>query len=273
MKISKKIVIFFLIFMLGIEIPAMPVKAASKTTIKELLQTAMKPVGTTMYVWGGGWNKSDTAAGTEARTIGISPAWKKYFKKQTASYNFKKTKYKRSKGLDCSGYIGWCIYNVMNTKSGKKGYVMKAKKMASNFASRGWGTYKSRKKVKNYKAGDIMSSDCSCCGHVWMVIGQCEDGSVVLVHSSAPGVRISGTTTKSGSYSSQAIQLAKKYMKKYYPAWYRKYPSCGKNATYLSHYSQMRWTLSNQSGSVMSDPDGYRNMTPEEILKDLFHEK
>ena len=35
---------------------------------------------------------------------------------------------------------------------------------------------------------------------------------------------------------------------------------------YLTEYNQMRW-------DVLEDPDGYNDMTPEEILKDLFSEK
>lgn len=236
----------------------------SKSTLKKLLQTALKPVGSTMYVWGGGWNKADTGAGESARTIGVSPKWKKFFKKQDSSYNYNTTKYQIENGLDCSGYIGWSIYNILNTKSGKTGYVVKASTMASNFASRGWGTYTYKTGVKDYRAGDIMSMP----GHVWMVLGQCKDGSVVLLHSSPPGVQIAGTATKSGKKNSQAVALAKKYMKKYYPEWYKKYPDCSKGSSYLTQSSRMRWDLSGKS--IMSDPDGYRNMSAEQILKDLF---
>lgn len=241
---------------------------AADATLKKLLQTGLKPVGSTMYVWGGGWNKADTGAGTEARTMGVSSKWKKFFKKQTASYDYRTTKYQISNGLDCSGYIGWCIYNVMNTKSGNPGYVMYAEKMAKEFASWGWGKYISRNRVKDYRAGDIMSSSCSDCGHVWMVVGQCSDGSVVLLHSSPPGVQLCGTPSKKGTANSKAVKLAASYMKKYYPEWYKKYPNCARGSSYLSHYSQMRWSLS--SSSVMADPDGYRNMSAEQILKDLF---
>ncbi len=236
----------------------------SSSTLKTLLLTGLEPVGSTMYVWGGGWNKADTGAGTEARSIGVSSKWKTFFKKQTSSYNYKNTRYQIHNGLDCSGYIGWCIYNILNTTDGNAGYVMSASKMAQNFASRGWGTYRSASAVKNYRAGDIMSSS----GHVWMVVGQCSDGSVVLLHSSPPGVRLCGTPSSSGKTSSQAVKLAASYMKKYFPEWYKKYPSCSVSASYLSGYSQMRWNISGKS--IMTDPDGYRNMSASEILKDLF---
>ncbi|MGN0466859.1 MAG: hypothetical protein ACI4F9_11020 [Lachnospiraceae bacterium] len=239
-------------------------KTKPKSTLKKLLKTALKPVGSTMYVWGGGWNKSDTAAGKTARTIGVSPRWRAFFKKQNSSYNYKNTKYQIKNGLDCSGYIGWSIYNILNKENGNKGYVMKAETMAKNFASRGFGTYTYKTGVKDYRAGDIMSMP----GHVWMVLGQCKDGSVVLLHSSPPGVQISGTATKSGNRNSQAVALAKKYMKKYYPEWYKKYPDCSRSSSYLTQSSRMRWDLSGKS--IMSDPDGYRNKSAEQILRDLF---
>lgn len=242
--------------------------AKPKSTIKKFLQIAMQPVGSTMYIWGGGWNKADTGAGKEACTIGVSPRWKTFFKKQKKNYDYRKTRYQISNGLDCSGYVGWCVYNAMNTSSGKEGYVMKAEQMAKNFAGRGWGTYVSRSRVKNYKAGDIMSSSCSDCGHVWIVVGECRDGSVVLVHSSPPGVQLAGTPTPSGKKNSQAVKLATRYMKKYYPQWYKKYPNCSKGISYLKHYAQMRWDVSGTS--VLTDPDGYRNMTADQILKNLF---
>lgn len=242
--------------------------STSKSTLKKLLQTALKPVGSTMYVWGGGWNKADTGAGTEARTIGVSPKWKQFFQKQTSSYNYRTTKYQIANGLDCSGYVGWCVYNILNTTNGKAGYVMLAQKMAKNFASRGWGSYTARGAVRNYRAGDIMSSTCQDCGHVWIVVGSCSDGSVVMLHASPPGVQLSGTPSKTGRANSEAVKLASYYMKKYFPAWYKKYPNCAKESSYMSHYAQMRWDITGTK--VMSDPDGYRNKNAKAILKDLL---
>ena len=53
-----------------------------KRTLKNFLKTALMPVGKTMYVWGGGWNKEDTGAGIEAVSIGLSPNWEKFTRKQ-----------------------------------------------------------------------------------------------------------------------------------------------------------------------------------------------
>ncbi|MDO5541453.1 MAG: hypothetical protein Q4F83_15535 [Eubacteriales bacterium] len=235
----------------------------AKSTIKKLLKTALEPVGTTMYVWGGGWGKIAASSKYTTR-IGVSPAWKKFYKKQKKNYDYTKTRFQIADGLDCSGYAGWCIYNIMNTVSGKRGYVMPAKNMAYNYAKRGWGEYTEMSKVKNFRAGDIMSSS----GHVYIVVGQCGDGSVVLLHSSPPGVQISGTETPSGNRNSQAGKLANQYMKKYFPKWYKEFGNDIKDRTYLTEYNRMRWDISGKS--VMFDPDGYRNKTAEQILEDIF---
>ena len=98
-----------------------PVEGVS--TIKNFLQTAIAPIGSTMYVWGGGWNKADTAAGKDAKRLGLSPKWRSFAKNKDASYNYNYYRYQIHNGLDCSGYVGWCVYNVLNTKNGQKGYV------------------------------------------------------------------------------------------------------------------------------------------------------
>lgn len=236
------------------------------STLKNFLTTALKPVGSTMYIWGGGWNKEDNGAGSDALRIGLNPAWRSFASKQSSSYNYKKNRFKRGYGLDCSGFVGWTVYNVLHTKNGKagEGYVDKAKNLAKNYAQNGWGSFRKISQVKDYRAGDIMSSS----GHVYIVIGECSDGSVVLVHSSPSGVQICGTVTPSGKRNSKAVRLAKTHMKKYFPSWYRKYPKCVRDVSYLNMYQQFRWSLS--KGNVMEDPDNYRNKSPEYILKDLL---
>ena len=242
-----------------------------RSTIKNLLRTAIAPIGSTMYVWGGGWNKADTGAGKEARRIGVSSSWRAFAKNKTARYNYRDYRYQIHNGLDCSGYVGWCVYNIRNVEDNRKGYVYSASKQAKKFADMGWGTYVERQKVTDHRAGDIMSSTCSCCGHVYIVIGQCKDGSVVLVHSSPAGVQISGTATPQGKVKSEAYQLAAKYMKRYYKSWYNRYPNVGKGNSYLTHYAQMRWKTVG-ADIVLSDPDGYQNMDAASVLKDLFEE-
>lgn len=240
-------------------------KKLKKSTLKEFLQIALKPVGSTMYVWGGGWGAADDGGNIDARTIGVSPQWRRFFNQQNAWYDYRTTRYQSRNGLDCSGFVGWAIYNAFNTKSGNSGYVHLAQHMTRIFSAKGWGTYTAAGAVRNYRAGDIMSTSD---GHVYIVIGSCSDGSVVLVHSSPCGVQISGTYTRSGNTNSKAVQLARKYMKKYYPKWYAKYPNCSRGTSYLTRYSQMRWKLT--GNCMMSDPDHYADKNAAKILKDLL---
>lgn len=254
-----------------------------KKSIGNLLLTALWPVGSTMYVWGGGWNEADDGAGVEARRIGISPCWKVFADRQTKDYDFEKTRYQIHDGLDCSGYVGWVLYNIFEKENCRAGYVMPSTYMAWEFAGAGWGKYTPADQVKDWKAGDIMSMK----GHVWIALGMCSDGSVLLLHASPPGVILCGTALEGawtqedgvkgdgmerdgakGLKTSQAIELAKAYMKKYYPNWYERFPECGRDTSYLKNSNQMRW-----SQEVLADPEDLRNKTGEEVLAWMFGEK
>ncbi len=247
---------------------AADVQAAEKKTIKEFLKTGLEPMGTTMYTYGGGWNEEDTGAGTEARTIGLSSRWAEFAAQQTSSYNYKNYDYKKNGdvihlGLDCSGYVGWVLYNTLETENGKEGYVDYNNKVLERLQKEGYGTLTMAANVQDYKPGDIMKTP----DHMWIVVGPCSDGSVVLMHSSPPGVQFSGTPTPSGNKNSEAVTIATYYKKTYYSSWYEKYPDSTKGISYLSGYNQFRWST---TGSSFSDPEGYQNMTAVEVLKDLF---
>lgn len=242
-------------------------------TVKNLITTAFKPVGTTMYIYGGGWNENDTSAGKETTSIGLSPTWGEFYNKQTSEYNYTNYDYKKDTsvihlGLDCSGYIGWVIYNTLNTKNGLDGYVTSSKNIASSLAKRGFGTLTKKNCFTDYKAGDILSASCNDCAHVWLCIGQCSDSSVVLLHSSPPCVMLSGTFTLNGIEKSQAIELATHYMKKYYPDCFKKFPNISRNETYLSHYDRFRWDLKTE----LTDPDGVTNLQADLVLKEIFND-
>lgn len=228
-------------------------------TLKNFLCTALLPLGNTMYIWGGGWNEEDTGAGTDAVSLGVSPQWKAFADLQTNDYDYRTTRYQIHDGLDCSGYVGWTVYNTMETESGKEGYVFKSTDTAELYAGNGWGDFTPASQVKDWLAGDIMSMR----GHVWICLGGCEDGSVLLIHSSPPGVRLCGTEIPDGT--SQAVSLAEEYMAIHCPEWYRKYPDCQVKSTYLKDSGQMRWNT-----ETFPDADEIRAMTPRELLDTLF---
>ena len=217
--------------------------------------------GTRRVYRGGGWNDSTRK--------GVSPAWVSWYNSQNSSYDYKNyddlSVANRAKGLDCSGFVGWAAYQVMHTSSGQGGgYTVVSGDVGSSYQSRGWGTvynqnYLSKTGYKLYP-GDIGFDS----GHTWIVLGQCADKSAVIVHSTPQaGCQISGTTTPDGDYDSQAIQLAQQYMSKF--SGFSKYDyhtSCG---NYIRRGNYLRW-----NSSTLSDPNGYKNMTANQILADLF---
>lgn len=229
-------------------------------TILEFLKTAALPLGHTMYVWGGGWNEEDTGAGVEARSIGVSPRWAEFAKEQSSSYDYTQTRYQIHDGLDCSGYVGWVVYNTFEKENGREGYVVKSSQMAKNYADRGWGTYTDANEVTDYLPGDILSGN----GHVWICVGQCPDGSVVLLHASPPGVVLSGTLLENGE-KSEAVRLAEEYTARYFPEWYEKFPNSSRTGDYLKNYNRMRWNR-----KTLSDPHGICSMGAKEVLSLIF---
>ena len=58
-------------------------------TLKNFFATAMMPVGTTLYIYGGGWNWQDEGAAFQTRTIGLSDDWIRFFYSQDVNYTFK----------------------------------------------------------------------------------------------------------------------------------------------------------------------------------------
>ena len=237
-----------------------PTTEPDTRSILGFLQTAVQPVGSTMYVWGGGWNEEDTGAGAEAVTLGVSPQWAIFAAGQNGDYNYKDHKYQIHDGLDCSGYVGWAVYNTLETENGNPGYVCSSTKMAREFANRGLGTYIPSEKVTQWRPGDIMSMK----GHVWIVVGMCEDGSVLLLHASPPGVIFSGTKLPDGS-DSDAVALAERIMKEHFPDWYARFPKNARPYSYLAKSSAMRW-----SEDVLADPENMSDMTAEEVVALIF---
>lgn len=238
-----------------------PIEGTGTKTIKNYLLGALLPVGKALYVWGGGWNDSTRK--------GISPTWVDWYNSQSSYYDFNYysdlSVSNRAKGLDCSGFVGWAAYQVMHSKSGEGyGYTVVSGDVGESYRNRGWGSIINQSYLSSHdyvlKAGDIGYNS----GHVWIVIGQCADKSVVLVHSTPQaGCQISGSATPSGNSNSQAAALAEKYMQRY--SGISKYKYSYSVGNYIPRYNYLRW-----NSSVLSDPDGYMNMTADQILADLF---
>ena len=270
-------------------------------TLKNYLQTAMNPVGTALYVYGAGWDWQDDLSSNQSMTIGLSQSWIDFFQQQDANYTYKNSAdpahsyYPHNSwnqyyyaGLDCSGYVGWVVYNVMHTQNSvntdNDGYVMSSTKMAKTFADKGWGTW--TRDIKSFKPGDIFSMS----GHVWTVLGVCDDGSIVFLHSTPSdskagqgggGVQLSALNPNSDDDKNcEAYKLVTKYMTKYYPEWserydavlrsYDSYATPASGSEYSKTWSgNFSWNL---DGTGLTDPDGYADMSAAEILADLFGE-
>lgn len=250
-----KLIVFLFVLMIILGVLAQVVfshKNHAKTaTIERLLKTAMKPVGITMYIWGGGWDGADQASGATSTQIGLCAQWLKFAGMQDENYNFKEHRYERENGLDCSGYVGWVLYNTFEKESGQAGYVTASTDMAKQLAERGWG--KLIKNPKQFLAGDIISME----GHVWICLGTCEDGSVLLVHSSPPGVSVCGT-------NGIAVLLATEYMTEKHSKWQEMYPNREVSLSYLENVTVFRWNK-----SVMSDAEEIQSLNGEEIVRIL----
>lgn len=247
-------------------------------TLKNLLATAMTPLGQALYVYGGGWNWQDTGAGPQAVTVGPAPEWSAFFGARDGRYCYRdcyptggRNSYYYA-GLDCSGYLGWTVYNTLHDKSGLPGYVCPARRMASDFALRGWG--RRMEQADGLRPGDV----CSIAGHVWLCMGICGDGSILLAHSTPSesrvgcpggGVQLSALSP-SDADGCAAPALAKAVMKRLCPAWYRRYAPVQKPYAAYTDFSGgvFRWAL--DGSGVLTDPDGCAALSAEEILKRLL---
>ena len=221
-----------------------------KKTLTSYLHNAFVPAGRTLYIWGGGWG-GDTAATNDSSKIGYQKTWQTFFNNYSkADYDYNKYRYKYFAGLDCSGFVGWTLYNTMYTKSDQAYMVYQSTTVAPTYIKKGWAT-----KTTTFHPGDVVSMN----GHVWISLGTCSDKTILLVHSSPKGVQISGT-------GGQATVLAKKYMKLLAPGWPYAIRTVGSG--YTSNVTIAHWVV-NGSG-ILKDPDGLQKMSAEQVMKFLF---
>ena len=258
----------------------------------------MMPVGTTLYIYGGGWNWQDDGSAVQTRTIGVSPDWIRFFEGQDENFTYKGKDGDEENvdasasyypfggyneyyyaGLDCSGYVGWVIYNTFETENGKEGYVGGATGFAKRLADLGLGTWTQdvAGPAAVFLPGDIMSLN----GHVWISLGTCDDGSVVILHSTPSYSRTGqpGGGVQIGAVgqdeSCEAYILADHYMSEYFPKWYGRYPAALKKPENYFHFEGekaglFRWNTG--EGGRLSDPAGVQKMQPKEALGLLFGE-
>lgn len=267
-----------------------------RRTLKNLLAAAMQPVGSTLYVYGGGWNWQDDGASLLSRRIGRSRTWREFFLSQDENYVYKNEASPETScypfggwceyyyaGLDCSGYLGWVFYNTFEKKDNAAGYVFKSTDIAKTLAQRyNFGTY-SRSGLENggtaLQSGDVVSFK----GHAYLVLGRCEDGSLVILHSSptpsrsdSKGGGVQLSAIDSSGDGGMALSLVKRYTERYYPEWYARYENiCVSYSTYVDFERSgnagfFRWNIGKQG--TLSDPEGILDMSAEEILKELFGE-
>ncbi len=231
---------------------------SSAKTIKNYLKNALQPVGQCLYVWGG-WGHGTTK--------GVPSEWKTFYDSHASGYDYHYYEFQRTKGLDCSGFVGWAAYQVMQSKSNVgSGYTVVSGAVGSTYVGLGWGSIINQSQLASsgYKIypGDVGFDD----GHTWIMLGQCSDKSCVVLHSTNHGgVQLAGTPTPDGNYSSQAVALARQYMAKY--PNYNKYTSLYKPSTgnFIRRGNFVRWNR-----ATLADPDGYLNMTADKILADLY---
>ena len=224
-------------------------------------------------------------------------------------------------GADCSGYIGWVLQNTINkecgfgTKEGsigtKPGWVTYAEWIGFALNHLDYG---SRIPNENAAAADdnddpypsktvaVKSNDKYSYvpgniytfgnknefqeneNHCWLCLGQCSDGSVLLLHCSDPGVFICGTSPDYNeddplACDSEALKISRTYMKRYYTDFYNKFGGPGrlgkidpvsKKASGYLKYSEFNWNTSGDN--ALTDDAGLRNMKPQEIMDYIYCE-
>ena len=269
--------------------------APGERTLRNLLTCAMEPVGTTVYMFGGGWNWQDTGGGPSSQIIGVSPDWRRFWEEHDANYTYRVDSNPTGSyypfggfneywyaGLDCSGFVSWSVYNALQATPGQPSYGGKSTYMAQRYAGYGWGTWEHSFKTPTGSAetafhpGDIMSMK----GHVWLSLGTCSDGSIVIAHST-PSPSVTGKLgggvqigAVGNSQNCEAYKLADHYMHTYYPEWCSRYRTTLKSpGDYLAvkdaACGRFRWDTEN---GILSDPDGIGNMSANDALKLIFGE-
>ena len=265
----------------------------------------------------GKYKRTFNFRGVLVKTVNLKTSAKNQLQKPTAAKTLRNyllqalrpigTQYKQTAGwpgtnstdipptMDCSGFVGWATYQMMSSSlpSGVTSCSAKSYSIPSIYESWGWGSVRSHNQLaKNNYMGQFQAGDVVCVKHdngttgqVWIVIGQCSDGSYVLVHCSGSEVmgctQLAGTPTPDGRVG-EAYQLARTYMQKYHQDTLNKYPwiiqststmpygtLCTDAYNYMTsgQVTSFRW-----NAKVLSDPDKLSSKSASQILKNLYGE-
>lgn len=226
--------------------------ATGGRTIRALLTNAVAPAGKVLYIWGGGWGGMGNSVEADSSKIGMLPTWTTFYNNHGfAGYDYTQYKFNYGMGLDCSGFTAWAVYNTIYDRNNVEDIVASSSGTAAYYISRGW-CYDAG---NTFKPGDVVSRS----GHVWICMGTCTDGSVLIMHSTPEGCQLSGT-------DGIAIELATKYMKKVSPNWPFHIHQNGRG--YLAYVGKATWKT--DGSGILRDPDGMQNMTAEQVCKIVF---
>ena len=177
------------------------------------------------------------------------------------------------------------MYNTFETEDGKGGYVYPSTENSMRLADRGWGDliqkapFMGRRNDKSVHPGDIISIK----GHVWISLGTCRDGSVLLSHSSPSfsrsgqpggGVQIAALGENKDC---AAFKIANKFMNEYYPEWSRRYETTLVSPDVYFDFQDDRagifsWYTDGRNGGL-TDPEDIKHMDPKDVLDLLFSDR
>ena len=138
--------------------------------------------------------------------------------------------------------------------------------MAGELAARGWGSLLPA--PESFRPGDV----CSIRGHVWLCMGTCGDGSVLLAHSTpspsregCPGGGVQLSALSPDGSGGEALALADAVMRRR-PAWYRRYaPIAEPWDVYTGLVGGVfRWAL--DGSGPLTDPEDCASRSAPEVL-------
>lgn len=156
--------------------------------------------------------------------------------------------------------MGWVFQNITNIQKGlgtislgQDGWVTYAQDFGFGLSHLGYGTFIHNPNADvpdaeediyepaitpleigyDYIPGNIYTYGGNGEYHCWLCLGQCSDGSVLLLHCSQPGVFICGTSPNYNeddplACDSEALKISRTYMKRYYTDFYNKFGGPGR---------------------------------------------